>query len=541
MGDSSDATNEGAVSVDQGTMVDALNEVSTVNSVNVGEMMRQMALMNETLSRLTFEIQQLRRDNDGLRKENGRLSRLMTDRLPDDENVDSQSRNGARKRAKRQQLHTSGSNATDDLAGDISSGSLLNYFSPLQPRGQSTVFRNDLDSTRMQYEDRSNENGDAAVRRQNNDERPGVNGDATAHQQNNDITGEWTTVTTKSQRKRGDRTAGKQKVTPIQLESMDSAKLMTLSAGLAKVARKNEMYVHQLGGNGPPRIVCESKETKSVVIDHLRVAGVQFNTYNDKDTRRKAFIVRGLVYEDAAESIRLTRQAALDMGVAGEISVKPFQTPYQRMHPSANRTPLYSITVPAGVDDAMLLDVQSIGYCRVRVEKMKKSSVVQCRRCQRLHHVAGQCNFTYRCVQCTTGHAWGECPRAGNPNLPLGCVNCLDANLNSNDHTANDLVNCNFFKKLTERQQNARQQQLSQGAARLPGATDRSNNTTKNNMNVSAKPITTNNTAPNPRSAGPPGYADVLKNGTGGLTTAQISDLVTKMVKSVLASLINGS
>lgn len=45
-------------------------------------------------------------------------------------------------------------------------------------------------------------------------------------------------------------------------------------------------------------------------------------------------------------------------------------------------------------------------------------------------------------------HTWGNCPRAHNKSLPIGCVNCLDAKLDHSQHTANDLRKCNFVKQV---------------------------------------------------------------------------------------------
>lgn len=79
---------------------------------------------------------------------------------------------------------------------------------------------------------------------------------------------------------------------------------------------------------------------------------------------------------------------------------------------------------------------------------MKRSSVVQCHRCQRYQHTAGQCNFKYRCVQCTADHAPGQCSRKSNNNLPMGCINCKEAGLTQfTGHTANNHSQCAYYKR----------------------------------------------------------------------------------------------
>lgn len=78
---------------------------------------------------------------------------------------------------------------------------------------------------------------------------------------------------------------------------------------------------------------------------------------------------------------------------------------------------------------------------------MKKSIVIQCRRCQRFHHTTAACAYRYRCVQCCSIHEPGSCPRATNKKLPLQCCNCTEAGLSPRNHTANNLSECSYFKQ----------------------------------------------------------------------------------------------
>lgn len=129
------------------------------------------------------------------------------------------------------------------------------------------------------------------------------------------------------------------------------------------------------------------------------------------------------------------------IGIDTDCEISRFITPFQRYNPATNRPPLYRVAVPSGVTSELLLGIRTIGYCGVRVEAMKKSGAVQCRNWQRLHHTTSQCGFEFRCVQCATVHKYGDCPRAKNPAIPIGCINCRDAELKFDEHTANDLRN----------------------------------------------------------------------------------------------------
>lgn len=79
---------------------------------------------------------------------------------------------------------------------------------------------------------------------------------------------------------------------------------------------------------------------------------------------------------------------------------------------------------------------------------MKPSAVIQCRRCQRYSHTAGQCAHRYRCAKCITEHEPGCCPRNTNPTISLGCINCHEAKIECEPHSANDIRNCPFFQRI---------------------------------------------------------------------------------------------
>lgn len=165
---------------------------------------------------------------------------------------------------------------------------------------------------------------------------------------------------------------------------------------------------------------------------------------------------------------------------------------------------------------------------------MKKSLAVQCHNCQRYHHTTNQCHFRYRCVQCTIAHNFGDCPRANNKALPIGCINCSDAGLDHIGHTANDLKNCGFYKKATETVNPSHN-----------GRPQRNNPTTTSNPNVSVKPI--NATSSFRRGAAgsvPMSYASALRAPSGGLgniSADQLSQIIAATVQSVLKSISNGA
>lgn len=353
---------------------------------------------------------------------------------------------------------------------------------------------------------------------------------------------DWTTVSTKTQRKTP-RPKGDAKTTPIQLQVLESDRIRLLGVELAGKIGKDEVYISRISDNQQARIICANEAAKKTATDHLIANKIQFNSYNNSDTRRKAFIVRGLFGADDDDAIQMIASALEGIGIDTAYEISRFITPYQRHHPVANRTPLYRVTVLSSVDDQLLLNIRTIGYCGVRVEKMKKSAVVQCRNCQRLNHTANQCKFDYRCVQCATVHVYGHCPRAVNPAMPVGCINCRDDSLPHLEHTANDLVNCNFYKKIVANQQQQQQRDQPQRSGQQRNEASRVNSGTVRSAlagRVSVKPK--NIPGPAQPSGSPPStFASIVRGGVAGFDAEQLANLISLTVKNVLTALAHGS
>lgn len=248
----------------------------------------------------------------------------------------------------------------------------------------------------------------------------------------------------------------KAKVTPIHLAKMDTTALGDLSAKLSSSIGADEFFVQRFGDNRYPRVFCKSDAAKLTATTLLNADKIEYNSFNTADSRRKAFIVRGLCYHEHQDGITAISSALAALHINGRVDVSLFETAYLRHHHNAKHSPLFRIVVGSNVNSQLILDIRSIGQYGVRVESMKKSLMVQCHNCQRHHHSSNQCHFEYRCVQCTSPHTYGNCPRASNRALPIGCFNCFDAKLIYTDHTANDFKNCSFFKKATAAKESLR-------------------------------------------------------------------------------------
>lgn len=247
---------------------------------------------------------------------------------------------------------------------------------------------------------------------------------------------------------------GKNQTTPIQLGKMSGADYTDIINKLhAKFNGLGYKWV-QLRTGALPRIFPDNTEIKQQITDALDSFGVEYNTYSERNCKRKAFIVRGLVHGCDDINIKSISDALSAVGITGESIITRFQTGHMKRNPNADAAPIYQVVLNHDVDEAHVSKIKAIGSFRVRFERMKNSSVIQCRRCQRFSHTAALCAFRYRCVQCNFVHGPGDCPRIANKNLPLACVNCIDAGLEPANHTANDIQRCSFYKQKIARGKN---------------------------------------------------------------------------------------
>lgn len=201
----------------------------------------------------------------------------------------------------------------------------------------------------------------------------------------------------------------------------------------------------QMHNNSPPRINCKGGAIKQNIMQLLVDNGIEYNTYGEKSNKKRAFIIRGMVNGKDSDNIGCIREAINDYNVGTIVSINRFLTP--AMKRSENPNILYQLVLASDCDEGQLRQIKTIDNFRIKFEKMNQSKTIQCRRCQRFTHAAASCGFKYRCVQCTQPHGPGCCPQINNKKLPMGCINCLNANLPHTNHTANDIVNCGFLRK----------------------------------------------------------------------------------------------
>lgn len=88
--------------------------------------------------------------------------------------------------------------------------------------------------------------------------------------------------------------------------------------------------------------------------------------------------------------------------------------------------PIYLVQVSPDSDISELYKIQYLNNQIVKWEKLNKTEILQCKRCQRLGHAAPNCRMDYRCVKCDKMHNPGECTihKTDNSQKSLFCVLC---------------------------------------------------------------------------------------------------------------------
>lgn len=280
-------------------------------------------------------------------------------------------------------------------------------------------------------------------------------------------------------------TSAQIKVTPIQLRLYNRKDCEAIHNKLIAVFPTGFIW-RQLNQNYPARIYPDNDDIKTSIGNYLVDSNIEFNTYTSKPNRKRGYIVRGLCHGNDVAIIADIQNTLATHGITDGIQINRYTTGNMKRNPDSAPV-LFSIIVEPEIDDSRICDIKRVGSFHVIIEKMKKSSIIQCRRCQRYNHTAGQCRFRYRCVQCIVDHAPGQCPRKQNQNLPLGCVNCHAADTTHTDHTANNYLKCYFYNQLTKTSKGASIKNPKPNAGHNTGAAK-----TKTNYQKSSIPANNN-------------------------------------------------
>ncbi|XP_076288585.1 uncharacterized protein LOC143213027 isoform X1 [Lasioglossum baleicum] len=169
-----------------------------------------------------------------------------------------------------------------------------------------------------------------------------------------------------------------------------------------------------------------SLENYKLACDKLRDLQIQFFTYTPKSDKNFTVLLKNIEGNFEPDEILYALTNLKTEGLTF-VSVKRFTT--KKATDEGRVLPIFIVQLSADSNIKNLSQIKSILHTIVKWEKIVKRDRIQCVRCQRLGHVAGNCNLKYRCVKCEFDHKPGECLRSANSPAELEkstpyCVNC---------------------------------------------------------------------------------------------------------------------
>lgn len=138
----------------------------------------------------------------------------------------------------------------------------------------------------------------------------------------------------------------------------------------------------------------------------MRERKLDFFTFTPNEDKTKTMILKGIdgcfSVEEILEDLRSNAGDDLEF-----LGVAPFTTANSK---KLNRIlPMFLVKLSPKSNLTKLPNIKKILYQTVSWEALRKTDPIQCKRCQRMGHVAINCNLNYRCVKCDSSHEPGEC------------------------------------------------------------------------------------------------------------------------------------
>lgn len=180
-------------------------------------------------------------------------------------------------------------------------------------------------------------------------------------------------------------------------------------------------------------------QNRSKLIEFLKQRGYKFHTYCPVSERRVDIVVKGLPHDDINYGNEIIMEEFKKWGF-NPISARLINQPRDE-NAQLNGFANWHISLPNGTNtESLFKQKHRIGQCIVRIESLKKRSIVQCYNCLRFHLTATNCFHSTRCLICAGPHKANQCTQ-GKMVKPK-CANC------GNDHVATNLGKCQAYEKI---------------------------------------------------------------------------------------------
>ncbi|KAL7298194.1 hypothetical protein TKK_0009189 [Trichogramma kaykai] len=147
----------------------------------------------------------------------------------------------------------------------------------------------------------------------------------------------------------------------------------------------------------------------------LKELDIEFITFTRKEIKPKSILLKGLHAYTSCEDVKHNLSNAITEDVE-IIKISEFKG-----KPRSGKTFLIQLTAESNIK--AITKLRYMNHQVISWETLNKPEPPQCRRCQRIAHVASNCNMHYRCVKCTDDHKPGEC-QVGINGKEVQCVLC---------------------------------------------------------------------------------------------------------------------
>lgn len=219
---------------------------------------------------------------------------------------------------------------------------------------------------------------------------------------------------------------------PIILYGVDD--LAKLNQFIEEVVEKDD-FSYKVVSRNQLIISSHTIDKYKTLIEHIRNKGLIGHTFTRKDQKCTRIVIKHLHFSTPKEAIVEAIEKTGNR-VQGEIVTARKQ---------GTKEPLntFFVNIAPHDNNKLVKEIQYIYNQKVTIEDpIKKSTVVQCTRCQQYGHSKNNCMRPYRCVKCAGPHKTTMCTI--DENTPAVCALC------SGSHPAS-YKGCQIYKEIVAR------------------------------------------------------------------------------------------
>jgi hypothetical protein len=215
---------------------------------------------------------------------------------------------------------------------------------------------------------------------------------------------------------------------PIYIYGVNNLKAMLNN--LATVT-ENETYTVKALPNNTMKVMPNTPATYRKLLHHVRDENIIHHTYQLKQDRAYRVVIRDLHHSipltDIIEELNKKGHKVRNIiNVKHRISKDPLPLFFVDLEPQNNNKEIYNL--------------EFLQHCKIRIEPpRRKTTIVQCTRCQDYGHSKTYCAKPFNCVKCGGPHSTQSCTKTRE--TPAKCVLC------NGNHPAN-YKGCTVYRDL---------------------------------------------------------------------------------------------